>query len=292
LEIALDLFQGALQVQLESERGGELLLLQSRSADSNETGAATRVSLLSSEPDSNESSVPSNESMEQQQQQALSFVALAEWHVQRLPEYLNGHNVYVPHDNQMHEVAFPSSTVTTIPLEHRDSFVPYLCQEAMLITSRVLSVGDETSQQLIVGSIVVFNLALVHQLRRRNCVQASSLYELSASLLQSVSTASPPPQALQVTWPLRLALLNNFGVWCYDNGDGECMLTCMEYLRIALDATAATPTKSRRGSNNASDAMDDASDDDATRDNDKVERGMRSNINRILTPHHGSSPAA
>jgi hypothetical protein len=229
--------------------------------------------------------------MEQQQQTLpLSFVALAEWHLQRLPTYLNGDHEYVPHDNQ----ASPSSTLTTIPLEHRDSFVPYLYQEAMLITSQVLNVDDETSQQLIMGSIVVFNLALVHQLRDRNCVQASSLYELSASLLQSLSTAAAPSQVLQVTWPLRLALLNNFGVWCYDNGDGECMITCMEYLRIALDATtAATPTKSSRGSNNASDAMDEASDnddDDATMDN--VERGMRSNINRILTPHHGSSPAA
>jgi hypothetical protein len=286
LEIAIDLFQGALQVQLESERGGEVLLHQSRrSVDLNEESEeASRVSsspMASVAESLHESLIPMEQQQQQQQQQPASFVALAEWHVQRLPTYLNGDYVYnVPQDNR----ASSSLTVTTVvPVEHRGSFVPYLCQEAMFIASYVLNVGDESSQQLIMGSIIVYNLALVHQLRHRNCAQAASLYELSASLLQTVSAA--PPVLLHVTWPLRLALLNNFGVWCYDNGDGECMLTCMEYLRVALDTSHCRNEAKSPRENNTTEAGDAVTMDD-------VERGMRTNIDRILTPRHGSSPAA
>jgi hypothetical protein len=63
------------------------------------------------------------------------------------------------------------------------------------------------------------------------------------------------------------------------------MLTCMEYLRVALDTTHCRNEAKSSQENNTTEAGDAVTMDD-------VERGMRTNIDRILTPRHGSSPAA
>jgi hypothetical protein len=201
-----------------------------------------------------------------------SAQSLAHFHYQQLHDYLQERDQLDDRDeDQVHSDSRPPIAMTSVPMEHRGSFIPYLCEQPFAINDRVLTLPMVSD--LVVGSIMVYNLALVHQCQRRDSSRAASLYELSAYLLQDV-----PFQLRPATWPLRLALLNNFGVWCLENGDGESMLTCMEYLSVALKSNSQS---SLDANNNAMAAM-----------TAEALCGMRSNIDCILTPHHGSSPAA
>jgi hypothetical protein len=115
------------------------------------------------------------------------------------------------------------------------------------------------------SSFIVFNLGLVHQLMDRTSPKASSMYEISATLLASVPES---PETLR----LCLALYNNFGVWCFENGIGEAMRECMELLSLALD-------KEEQEDGSVSWTKEDS-------------QAMRSNIDWLLTPPNGGSPAA
>jgi hypothetical protein len=144
----------------------------------------------------------------------------------------------------------------TVPAQSR-GYDPYIYRIPFQIPEEPLSTQ-------IISSIIVFNLGLVHQLASRESSKAAAFFEISAALLASL------PESRE-TLLLRMVLLNNFGVWCFENGDGESMRTCMEHLTIALQ-----------------DAMQDQT---LAIDESTVE-GIRSNIQGLLTPLHGGSPAA
>jgi hypothetical protein len=69
------------------------------------------------------------------------------------------------------------------------------------------------------SSTIIYNLALVDHLSNRFSAQAMSLYELASTLI-----AGHPCNMLGV------ALLNNIGVWCYENGDTNAAERCMKEL--------------------------------------------------------------
>ena len=73
------------------------------------------------------------------------------------------------------------------------------------------------------SAIVIFNLALVEHMFNRTSPQAVSLYELSTSLLVG-----------QVVNELSVALVNNIGVWCYENDDIDTAQSCMDHLSRIL----------------------------------------------------------
>jgi hypothetical protein len=146
------------------------------------------------------------------------------------------------------------TTTDLVPIESRGCH-PYLYAQPFELPI------NSTSTQLT-SAIIVFNLGLVHQSMNRSAPKAAAFYEISAALLANEAEFID-------TTPLRIAMMNNFGVWCYENGDGESLRTCMGLLSVLLDRSADRMTM-------------------------EVQEGVRSNIRRFLHPSHstGASPAA
>ena len=86
------------------------------------------------------------------------------------------------------------------------------------------------------GGMIIFNLAWVEHANTRRSQQAQQLYQLAASLSiprianPRYKAPSPPISALGV------AILNNWGVWCYENNDIDRAQQCMEHLSRILDS--------------------------------------------------------
>jgi len=69
------------------------------------------------------------------------------------------------------------------------------------------------------SAAIIFNLALTEHLKTRCSEQAISLYELSMTLVSGDSVDM-----------LGISLMNNIGVWCYENGDMVGCARCMSHL--------------------------------------------------------------
>jgi hypothetical protein len=69
------------------------------------------------------------------------------------------------------------------------------------------------------SAAIIFNLALVDHLKSRSSDQAVALYELAMTLLTGATVDL-----------LGVALMNNIGVWCYENDDLDGSLKCMAHL--------------------------------------------------------------
>jgi hypothetical protein len=144
------------------------------------------------------------------------------------------------------------TTTDSVPIESR-GYNPYLYAQPFELPS------NPTSTQHT-SAIIVFNLGLVYQSMSRSAPKAASFYEISAALLAS------EVDFIETT-EIRIAIMNNFGVWCYENGDGETLRTCMEQLGTLLDRSVdEIPTE--------------------------VQEGVFSNIRWFITPPTGGSPAA
>ena len=115
---------------------------------------------------------------------------------------------------------------------------------------------------------IVFNLGLIHQTLCPTSCKVASFYEIAATLLSSLPAELVENSELAViSVRLRIAILNNFGVWCYENGEGESMMNSFEQLVDTLD------------------------EDEDLIDPDVV-RGVRANFEAFLTPTSGASLAA
>lgn len=78
------------------------------------------------------------------------------------------------------------------------------------------------------SAAIIFNLALTEHLKSRCSEQAISLYELSMTLLAGDSVDV-----------LGISLMNNIGVWCYENGDRAGCAKCMAHLVNFTNAISA-----------------------------------------------------
>jgi hypothetical protein len=116
------------------------------------------------------------------------------------------------------------------------------------------------------SSRIVFNLALIHQLVCRSSDKAASFYEIAATLLSSL-----PDESDDEIYLLRLVLLNNFGVWCFENAEGESMMACFEQLVESL----------QENGDEVSSSIDPS-----------ILCGIQRNIQAFLTPMNGVSLAA
>jgi len=96
-------------------------------------------------------------------------------------------------------------------------YTPFLFTKPFLIPDQDAVSPSEMARTT--SAIVIFNLALVEHLFNRSSNQAVSLYELATSLLVG-----------QTVDQLGLALINNIGVWCYENDDLDAAQRCMDHL--------------------------------------------------------------
>jgi hypothetical protein len=71
------------------------------------------------------------------------------------------------------------------------------------------------------SAMILFNLALTHHSQDRTSVKASSIYEIALTLLNAL-----PPATTSESLLLHVAVLNNYGVWCYENQDFDVAFTC------------------------------------------------------------------
>lgn len=226
-EIALDLFRGALEAKLAFER--------SQLVSSNQQDMSPMIERCVT-PDCLEA---------------------AENHLTNLPTYLEV--VPSPEESEVVQVVPALDTTRqllsaydTVPIESR-GYNPYLYAKPFELPRH-----EGSTQQT--SAIIVFNLGLVYQTMCRNASKAGAFYEISSALLANEDDSIE-------TNTLRVAIVNNFGVWCYDNGDEELLRACMDHLASLVEASADTLPQ-------------------------QVQAGMRSNIRFLLEPPNGSSPAA
>ena len=93
---------------------------------------------------------------------------------------------------------------------------------------------DETQlasmESTIYSLMIMFNLALAHHTKDRASMKAFAIYQLAITLL----TALPPPTNSQ-SLLLHVAILNNYGVWCFENHESSFMAMCFEEMIHILD---------------------------------------------------------
>jgi hypothetical protein len=149
-------------------------------------------------------------------------------------------------------------------------YEPYLYRIPFLLPgNEVTSASQEVTEAAqSISCRIVFNLGLIHQTVCRTSCKVASFYEIAATLLSSLpSEFADSSDMAAITVLLRIAILNNFGVWCYENGEGESMMNSFEQLVDTLDEDQ--------------DLIDPS-----------VLRGVRANIQAFLTPNNGASLAA
>jgi hypothetical protein len=182
-------------------------------------------------------------------------LSTAEDHLANLPNYLEQQSPESSPEGMepMSSSRLPTTT-DSVPIESR-GYNPYLYAQPFAFQS------SSTSTQLK-SAIIVFNLGLVYQIMSRSAPKAAAFYEISAALLVNEA------EFIDTTLLLRIAMMNNFGVWCYENGEGESLRMCMEQLSMLLDCLAAGTLRM------------------------EVQDGVRSNIRWFINPPTGASPAA
>lgn len=77
---------------------------------------------------------------------------------------------------------------------------------------------------------IIFNLALMHHMNDRASMKAYSLYEIALSLLLTLPLPTNSEDLL-----LHIAVLNNYGVWYFQNNEYSSMLTCFEEIECIID---------------------------------------------------------
>jgi hypothetical protein len=240
--IAMELFRAALESKLSFERSQTIRGHLAISGHSSISTDAVIVGCRQGQADT------------ECQDVSLECIRRAELHLLNLESYLS----FAPTQECQQTSDHSTGAISTIvvPAESR-GYDPYICSTAFSIPEH-----SNFSAQ-VVSSIIVYNLGLAHQNVNRGTETAALFFEISATLLSNFPSTTD-------TLLLRIALLNNFGVWCFENGDGESMHTSMEHLAIAL--------KFAEDGNGSIDVL--------------IQQGVRSNIRHMLTPLEGASPAA
>jgi len=183
-------------------------------------------------------------------------------------------------------------TSTAVPYESR-GYDPFLCwtpfplpeeqhpnqqtNDVSPATAPAASSGLHTQHT---SAVIVYNLGIIHQWFCRQSPKSPAFYEISAAFLSSITNITTSVDVSssslrsnnnqQQVLLLQASLLNNFAVWCFDNGDGDAMRSSLEHLSDVLESTDVV-----------ADVLPD-----------RTVQGMRRNIRCLLTPEHGCSPAA
>ena len=140
------------------------------------------------------------------------------------------------HQEQNAAPPAPSSSSTPVAPRIRPDeplfYSPYLCTRSLRLDPRENYNGEVPESMSPISrkesATIIFNLALVDHMKNRCSDQSVALYELSMTLL----TGDPVDM-------LGVALVNNIGVWCYENGDADGAKTCMGHLTVFLTSSSA-----------------------------------------------------
>lgn len=192
------------------------------------------------------------------------YIQRAEYHLQNITNYIKtvpSSQLIPSFDRDTDRVHNPSSTYSisqspnsrhsTMPTDLMDDmYAPFLFRRPIILDPNVEIPTRKES------ATVIFNLALVDHLKNRCSEQAVQLYELAMTLLTG-----------DIVDALGIALMNNIGVWCYENGDMDGTRTCMGHLATFLSSCGS--------------AMDEEQRD-----------GLQSNILWLTNPPFTASPAA
>jgi hypothetical protein len=204
--VAWDLFKGALEVNLASER--------SRGQQASHFGESD------------------------------TYIRKAESHMQNLENYsfINATNTAT--DSLLFEYPSMRGEGILVPLDSSTGcfFKPYISCRPFRIAdepsnagpSRALASEEDRTMSATEITTIIFNLALFDHLHRRTSNQAISLYELATTLMVGEDLCS-----------LAVALINNIGVWCYDSGDIFGALRCMDHLSQILDGCDSLDERER-----------------------------------------------
>jgi hypothetical protein len=149
-------------------------------------------------------------------------------YVNKAAGHLSNLDSYLPADVIMASMITPpppSTDSTTSRYQQIDSeslYSPYLyCHPIRLQEHAGFSSRRESAT-------IIYNLALVDHMKHRCSEQAVALYELAMTLMTGDTVDI-----------LGIALVNNIGVWCHENGDTDGALTCMGHLSSFLNAGSA-----------------------------------------------------
>lgn len=159
-----------------------------------------------------------------------------------------------------------SAQTIVVPLASR-GYNPYIQGTPICVpvSNTGFSVGSQVWSSKLLRSTIIFNMGLMYQMNNRESPAAAKSYEASAELI--TGTPLSPENML-----LRISLLNNYGVWALENGNGESMNASIQCLAIAMKNSIVTT--------------------DTRIVNETVQRGVRSNTCQLLTPQNGGSPVA
>jgi hypothetical protein len=87
-----------------------------------------------------------------------------------------------------------------------------------------------SKKSVVMNGTILFNLALVHHMMNRKSVKAHSIYQHVITLLNAL-----PPSSDSKILRLEVAVLNNSGAWCYENGNINMAIAYFEEMMFVLD---------------------------------------------------------
>jgi len=143
-----------------------------------------------------------------------TYVRRAEYHLSRIQQY-------VSQSTELYERATTRKHPPPMEAIREAFYEPYLCATPFRIENS-MSTSTATSSEAFsrtASATIIFNLALVDHLYNPSSKQAASLYELATSLLVGGEIDN-----------LGIALINNIGVYYFENGDMNAAQRCMEHL--------------------------------------------------------------
>jgi hypothetical protein len=264
-QAALELFRGALESKLTLERNALSSMEQPSNADDDDDSVTPEQRCVT--PDQSDNSTSTTN--------VSSTASTTEHHpLNNLDSYLElSRTVGGPHSPQQSDRTTSTTdgvAAISIPNSNR-GYEPYLFTTPFVVPERHNEDAPSVDASMLLTQSmsckIVFNLGLIHQLVCRTSSKAASFYEIAATILSSLpDDTSDNVDVVQI----RIALLNNFGVWCYENAEGESMMACFEQL-IELFSSDATEFSTIDPS---------------------LLRGVQANFHAFLTPTNGVSLAA
>jgi hypothetical protein len=136
------------------------------------------------------------------------------------------------------------------------------------------------------SATIIFNLALVDHLKNPFSDHAIALYELALKLRSGLFKEDVSG----------IALINNIGVWCYENGDIDSAMNCMSHLSHYVSGGGSGgggPSSSASGSSFAEEGSSSAGADVSVVGMDEDQRrALHANVEWFMNLTFDTSPAA
>lgn len=120
------------------------------------------------------------------------------------------------------------------------------------------------------SATIIFNLALIDHMRNSCSEHAIALYDLALRLRSG----------LPLDDVAGIALINNIGVWCYENGDIDNAMNCMSHISPLIIDGPSSPSLT-----SSDEAVLVGMDEDQR-------RALRANVVWFMNPTYQTSPAA